>query len=96
MPDDPCKDVKYKESAIDSMRAQKDEVHLKDIFTFCHLTYEVYQYAIYRYWLLLRYLDVRKQINKQINTLVVYFNTALTVKCNVTPYCKRSILKELK
>ena len=28
MPDDPCKDTKYKESAIDSMRAHKDEVHL--------------------------------------------------------------------
>ena len=25
--DDPCKDVKYKEAAVDSMRAQKDEVH---------------------------------------------------------------------
>ena len=27
MPDDPCKDAKYKESAIDSMRAHKDEVY---------------------------------------------------------------------
>ena len=26
IPDDPCKDVKYQEPAIDSMRAQKDEV----------------------------------------------------------------------
>jgi len=26
IPDDPCKDVKYQESAIDSMRAQKDGV----------------------------------------------------------------------
>ena len=25
--DDPCKDVKYKEAIVDSMRAQKDEVH---------------------------------------------------------------------
>ena len=25
--DDPCKDVKYKEATVDSMRAQKDEVH---------------------------------------------------------------------
>ena len=25
--DDPCKDVKYKEPTVDSMRAQKDEVH---------------------------------------------------------------------
>ena len=24
--DDPCKDVKYKEATVDSMRAQKDEV----------------------------------------------------------------------
>ena len=25
--DDPCKDVKYNEPTVDSMRAQKDEVH---------------------------------------------------------------------
>ena len=25
--DDPCKDAKYKEATVDSMRAQKDEVH---------------------------------------------------------------------
>ena len=24
--DDPCKDIKYKEATVDSMRAQKDEV----------------------------------------------------------------------
>ena len=24
--DDPCKDIKYKEPTVDSMRAQKDEV----------------------------------------------------------------------
>ena len=25
--DDPCKNVKYKEATVDSMRSQKDEVH---------------------------------------------------------------------
>ena len=32
MPDDPCKDAKYKESTIDSMRAQKDEVQVTVLF----------------------------------------------------------------
>ena len=29
--DDPCKDVKYKEPMVDSMRAQKDEVGTESI-----------------------------------------------------------------